>query len=143
MWRQKTQRAAFSRNSPISKLNALSEQSESQADSRDGPPPNTAGSRGPAVSESKSALTSHTVIRTVGMGAIKLNHIMKQDEEVEQLMSVWTPSINFSEDKQDYGDGWEDVIRDLMESKSNQYEKSRKAERLQIHLKAFDSPGRG
>ena len=139
MWGQKAQRAAFSRNAPItSKLNSLSEDAESRSESQDGPP-STAGSRGPDTNQPKPGSVSRIVNRTVGIGALKLNSIMKQEEEVEQVMSMWSPSTGFTE-KQDLGDGWEEVIRDLMDSKSNNYERSRKAERLQVHLKAFNDP---
>jgi dedicator of cytokinesis protein 3 len=140
MWGQKAQRAAFSRNAPISsKLNSLSEQGETQEESGDGPP-STADSRGPGATEQKSGSASRIVTRTVGIGALKINSIMKSDEEFEQVLSLWSPTTGFDQKNQDNNDGWEDVIKDLMESKSGHYEKSRRAERLQVHLKAFDSP---
>ena len=139
MWGQKAQRAAFSRNAPITaRLNSLSEDDENRSESRDGPP-STAGSRGPDTNRPKPGPVSRVVTRTVGIGALRLNTIMKQDEEVEQVLNVWTPSTGFTE-KQDLGDGWEEVIRDLMSSKSENYEKSRRAERLQVQLKAFNNP---
>jgi hypothetical protein len=147
MWGQKAQKAAFSRNAPItSRLNSLSEQGEGSEEARsEDKPPNTADSRALTTlntqeSRSGSASVSRIVTRTVGIGALKVNSIMKQDEEVEQVMTVWTPSIGFKDDKQDMGEGWEDVIPDLMASQSGNYEKSRKAERLQVHLKPFDNP---
>jgi dedicator of cytokinesis protein 3 len=143
MWGQKSQRSTFSRNAPpSSRLNNVSEQMdgtrEDSIDSRH--PPSTSGSRGPAANEQRSGSVSRTVSRTVGIGALKINAIMKQDEEVEQLMTVWAPTPGVKDDKQDLRDGWEEVIRDLVESKSGVYERSRKAERLQIHLKAFENP---
>lgn len=140
MWGQKAQKSAFARNAPISsKLNSLAEaSSEESPESRDGPP-STAGSRGPKTLEPKSGSVSRIVTKTLGIGALKLNSIMKQDEEIEHVMTIWSPAVLFSE-KQEHGDGWEDVLRDLMDSKSNNYERSRKTERLQVHLKAFNSP---
>ncbi|KUJ13526.1 uncharacterized protein LY89DRAFT_737505 [Mollisia scopiformis] len=142
MWgKQGMQRSAFSRNAPISsKLNSLV---EDQADARshhsqDGPP-GTADSKAPGT-ERKSGSVSRIVNRTVGIGAIRVNAIMKQEEEVEQVMTIWSPSAAFGQEKQDHTDGWEDVIIELMGSKSGHYEKSRRAERLQVHLRAFDSP---
>ena len=138
MWGQNAKRSAFSRNAPISsKLNSLSE-NENVPESRDGPP-STAGSQGPASYQPRPGSVARIVTKTVGIGALKLNSIMKQEEEVEQVMTIWSPAIGFA-DKQDQGEGWEEVIRDLLESKSNHYEKSRRAERLQIHLKSFDNP---
>jgi dedicator of cytokinesis protein 3 len=138
MWGQKAQRAAFSRNSPItSKLNSLSEQGEGQGESRDDPrPPSTAGSKGPE--SNRPGTITRIVTKTVGIGALKVNSIMKSDDEVEQLMTVWAPSLGLGQDNSE-GDGWDEVIKDLMESKSGQYERSRRAERLQVHLKSFNS----
>jgi dedicator of cytokinesis protein 3 len=138
MWGQKGQRIGLSRNG-TSKLNSLSE--DNRGESRDAPP-STAGSRGHTTSEPKPGSVSRIVTKTLGIGAIKLNAVMKQDEEVEQLMTIWSPATVFTErvdQKHDQGDGWEEVIRELMESKSNRYEKSRKGEKLQIHLRAFDN----
>ncbi|TAQ87457.1 hypothetical protein B7494_g4212 [Chlorociboria aeruginascens] len=136
---QKAQRKAFSRNAPISsRLNSLSENSDEPQETRDGPP-STASSQGQR-SQPKATAISRIVTRTMGIGAISLNSIMKQDDEIEQVVTVWTPSTALGQDKQDMGDAWEDIISDLMKSKTGHYEKSRRAERLQVHLKPFESP---
>ncbi|ORY56105.1 SH3 domain-containing protein [Pseudomassariella vexata] len=134
-----TTRSAFSRGG--TKLDALSEQSEERPttnrtdSSRDGPaPPSTAGSRGP-----RSSLDGPQTVmadRMVGMGVLRLNPIMKQEEESEHVMTVWAPSS----EKQDNGENWDDLINHLLDSKSGQYEKSKRAERLQVHLKSFNHP---
>ncbi|CZR52551.1 related to dock180 protein [Phialocephala subalpina] len=141
MWgKQSSQRSAFSRNAPISsKLNSLTEvQADARSQSRDGPP-GTSDSKS-LGSERKSGSVSRIVNRTVGIGAIKVNSIMKSDEEYEQVMTIWSPSAGFGQEKQDHTDGWEDIIKEFMESKSGHYEKSRRAERLQVHLRSFNSP---
>ena len=132
MWGQNSKRG---RNAPpSSKLNAVSE-------TFDDAPPSTAGSRASSGHEARSVsgTVSRVVTRTVGIGALKLNSVMKQEEEVEQVMSIWSPAPSPSE-KQEHGEGWEEVIRDLLGSKSGRYERSRRGERLQVHLKAFNSP---
>lgn len=135
MWGQKAQRSAFSRNAPISsRLNSLSENGGTDDDQD---PPSTADSRGPATTEQGRTVT-RTVHKTVGIGAVKVNSIMKQEDEVEAIMNIWSPSTGFGQEKQE--GGWEEVIKDLMDSKSGHFEKTRRAERLQVHLKAFDNP---
>jgi dedicator of cytokinesis protein 3 len=136
MWGRSPQ---LSRNSPISKLQTVSEQSDASLESRDGQRPTTGGSRGNG-DHGKAAKFNQMVTRTVGVGAIKLNSIMKQDEEVEQGISLWSPSTRFDEEKPVHGEGWEDVIRDLMKSKTGRYDKSAKSERLQLQLRPFTSP---
>ena len=147
MWGQKSTKLPYSRNAPISsKLNSLAEQPEgrnaNRSESKDGPPGTSDSSaRGPATNESLKGSASRIVTKTLGIGAIKVSAIMKHDEETEQVISIWSPSVGFTE-KQDYQytDGWEDIIRELMESKSSHYEKARKVDRLQVHLKSFESP---
>lgn len=139
MWGQKAQRNTYAKNSPISsKLNSLPEQGESINGGDDEGPPNTADSRGPGI-ERRSTSVSRIVNRTVGIGAFKVNAVMKQDEEVEQIMTIWSPASGFGHDRQDQDD-WEEVIKDLLPSKSEYYTKSKRAERLQVHLRSFDSP---
>ncbi|KAK3320552.1 hypothetical protein B0T19DRAFT_361212 [Cercophora scortea] len=143
MWAGKSTRSAFSRGN--AKLDALSEQPEdlppvtSGAESRDGPPPSTANSRsGRASVDAQGPQT--TADRTVGIGVLKLNLIMKQTEEVEHVVSIWAPSARLTSDRPDNGEEWDPIIREIMDSKSGFYEKSRRAERLQVRLRAFNNP---
>ncbi|RYP17156.1 hypothetical protein DL765_004689 [Monosporascus sp. GIB2] len=138
-------RSAFSRGG--SKLDALSEQPEERprtgrTESRDGgAPPSTAGSRGPRSSvDGWQQLTQILADRMVGIGVVKLNPIMKQKGETERVVTVWSPSTRLDADKQEKDQDWDDLIRDLLDSKSGHYEKSRRAERLQVHMYPFNNP---
>ncbi|KAI1799058.1 hypothetical protein F4811DRAFT_565895 [Daldinia bambusicola] len=137
-------RSAFSRGG--TKLDALSEQPEDRPptdnlESRDGTmPPSTAGSRAGRPSIDGPLPSQMLAERMVGMGVLSLNSIMKQDEESEHVLTVWSPSARFPTEKYDSAEGWDGLVRDLLDSKSGHYEKSRRAERLQIHLKSFNSP---
>ncbi|KAI1863319.1 uncharacterized protein JN550_009639 [Neoarthrinium moseri] len=137
-------RSAFSRGG--TKLDSLTEQPEERprtdnVESRDGNgPPNTAGSRNGNASMDGAPVVQMAADRMVGMGVLKLNAIMKQTEETEHVMTVWAPSAKFTSEKQEHGDDWDDLINHLLDSKSGQYEKSRRAERLQVHLKPFNNP---
>ncbi|KAI1135738.1 hypothetical protein F5Y05DRAFT_158611 [Hypoxylon sp. FL0543] len=139
-----TTRSAFSRGG--TKLDALTEQPEERPrtdniESRDGGfPPSTAGSRAPRASVDGLQPAHMMAERMVGIGVLNLNSIMKQDEETEHVVTVWSPSAKFTTEKYDSTEGSEGLVRDLLESKSGHYEKSRRAERLQIHLKSFNSP---
>lgn len=137
MWGQKTSRN--SKSSPnSSKLASLSEQEDS-VNGDYGGPPNSIDTRGPAATDRKSTTVSRIVKKTVGIGAIKINSVMKQDEESEQFMTIWTPGTGFNQDRQD-PDGWEEVIKDLMSSRSEFFIKSARSERLQVHLRSFNNP---
>lgn len=137
MWGSK--RTNASRGSAMTKLEEVADERPSSSttnESRDGPPPpGTAQSK---VSQSSSDGSTPTMAdRLAGAGYLKLNAIMKQDEVVEQVVNIWSPSMRWVSEKEDGGD-WDPVLRDILESSSGQYDKSRSAERLQLRLKAFD-----
>jgi hypothetical protein len=143
MWAGKSTRSAFSRGN--ARLDSLSEQPEEAglpstagAESRDGPPPSTANSKTGRASVDGNA-AQLIADKTVGVGVLKLNSVMKEDEEVEHIVSIWSPSSRGPERQQD-GDEWDPIIREIMDSKTGYYEKSRRAERLQVHLRAFSHP---
>ena len=144
MWAQKSTRSAFSRGNP--KLDSLGEQpeprppTEGAPDSRDGLPPSTAGSKAPRSSLDNGQSPSAVAERTVGVGVLRLNPIMKQEEEVEHVVSIFAPSARFHSEKGDGGDESDPIIRELMDSKSSQYDNPRRAERLQVHLRPFSYP---
>ncbi|CAD6445209.1 3558dd32-0b9c-4e2e-a3e9-d8d914c3c568 [Sclerotinia trifoliorum] len=129
------------KNTPnAGKLNSLTENSEPSGESqssRDGANRSSSSRNG---SDSKPGTISQTISKTVGMGALRLSSLMKNQDEAEHVMTIWSPSTTPGNDKPSPSDGWEEVIRDLMTSQSGQYEKSRRTERLQVYLKAFDSP---
>lgn len=135
MWGKVSQRG-HSRGAPLSQMASVAETAEAK-DTREGPP-GTAGSKLHAET-TKSSSVHANVLRTIGVGAVKLNSILKQADEVEQVVGIWSPSLMFADEKQDMGEGWIEVIRDLMDSKSGLYEKSRKAARVQLHLRPFQS----
>lgn len=150
MWAGKSTRSAFSRGGNP-KLDSLSEQpeprpvTEGAPESRDGQqqqqPPGTAGSKGPRGSgDAPQGSLSALADRTVGVGVLRLNSVMKQEEEVEQVVTIWSPSARFPSEKGDGGEEWDPVMREVLDSKTGQYDKSRRAERLQVHLRAFNNP---
>ncbi|KAE9568380.1 hypothetical protein CGMCC3_g15459 [Colletotrichum fructicola] len=142
MWGSKTARA-FSRGGATSRLDSVTETQEGRPGTQDdsqesAAPPSTAGSRSRGSMDAGSGF--HTAERSVGIGVLKLNAVMKQDEEVEQVVSVWAPSLSLPTEKQGLHEDWDMLIRDLMDSPSGHYEKSRRAERVQVHLKSFNHP---
>ncbi|KZL82565.1 sh3 domain-containing protein [Colletotrichum incanum] len=143
MWGSKSGRSAFSRGNATPKLDSLTEHPEGRPSTQDdgqdsAAPPSTAGSRPRGSFDAGPGFLMAE--RTVGIGVLKLNAIMKQDEEVEQVVSIWSPSSTPPTEKQGLHEEWDGVIRDLMDSKSGHYEKSRRTERVQVHLKSFNYP---
>ncbi|KAK5997206.1 Dedicator of cytokinesis 1-like protein [Cladobotryum mycophilum] len=108
--------------------------STSRMNSQDsfGRPPSTAGSRSQS---GMSIEATQAVQRTVGVGVLKLNSIMKQDEEIEQVVNIWSPTPRFPIDRDE--NEFDPLIRDLMTSASGHFERSRRGERMQVSLKKF------
>ncbi|KAF7559219.1 hypothetical protein G7046_g4943 [Stylonectria norvegica] len=138
MWGGKSSRSAFSRGSPVNRMDSVTEQLDERpatnsGDSRDGRgPPSTAGSKSAGLVE-----RTQMADRTVGVGVLRLNSIMKQTEEIEQVVSIWSQSARFTAEK-DVGEELDPLIKELMDSPTGYYEKSRRGERLQVRLKGFN-----
>ncbi|KDN60659.1 putative SH3 domain-containing protein [Colletotrichum sublineola] len=136
-------RSAFSRGNSTAKLDSLTEHPEGRPSTQgDGPesapPPSTAGSRPRGSFDAGAGFVMAE--RTVGVGVLKLNSVMKQDEEVEQVVSIWSATLTPPAEKHSLNEEWDGLIRDLMDSKSGHYEKSRRTERVQVHLRSFNHP---
>ncbi|KAL2264223.1 hypothetical protein VTK26DRAFT_55 [Humicola hyalothermophila] len=143
MWAGKSTRSAFSRGN--ARLDSLSEQPEEAvspatagAESRDGHPPSTANSKAGRASVDDHAPHA-TADRVVGVGALKLNSVAKQDEESEHIITIWAPSARLASERQE-AEEWDPIIREIMDSQTGSFEKLRSAERLQVHLRAFNNP---
>ncbi|KAK5632468.1 hypothetical protein RRF57_008182 [Xylaria bambusicola] len=138
-------RSAFSRGGL--KLDALSEHPDERLHSngnvptRDGiAPPSTAGSVSGRTSMEGSQQVQIAANRLVGVGVLNLKSIMKDGGESEQVVTIWSPSPVASLEPLETSKGWDDLIRDTLDSESGHYENSRRAERLLVHFKSFDHP---
>nr|CAE75725.1 related to dock180 protein [Neurospora crassa] len=145
VWANKNTRGAFTRKN--SDLEALSEQAEEQQtsnealESRDGGPPSTANSNRAGRSSMDGQSPPTTADRTVGVGVLKLNSIMKQQgEEVEHVVNIWAPCSKFPSDRHGDSEEWDPLIKEICDIRSGHHERSRRAERLQIRLRSFNNP---
>ncbi|KAI5926029.1 hypothetical protein F4810DRAFT_708111 [Camillea tinctor] len=137
-------RSAFTRTG--TKLDALSEQPEERPrtgtiSSRDGiGPPSTAGSQSGRISvDNLPATAQMTADRLVGVGVLNLKSVVKQEgEESEHVVTIWSSCDKFGSEHFDNSKGWDNLVREMLVSESGQYEKSRRAERLQVHIKSFN-----
>lgn len=145
VWANKNTRGAFTRKN--SDLEALSEQAEEQQtsnealESRDGGPPSTANSNRAGRSSMDGQSPPTTADRTVGVGVLKLNSIMKQQgEEVEHVVNIWAPCSKFPSDRHSESEEWDPLIKEICDIRSGHHERSKRAERLQIRLRSFNNP---
>ncbi|PKS11782.1 hypothetical protein jhhlp_001075 [Lomentospora prolificans] len=145
MW-NKGARSAFSRGQNTAKMETVSEQPEGRpptngVESRDGSfPPSTAGSRAQKSIDGIVPSSSLSATRTIGIGILRLNAIMKYEEEVEQVVSILSPAARPSQDRLENGEDWDSLVRELMDSQPGHYDKSVRSERIQLILKGFNHP---
>ncbi|KAI0970727.1 SH3 domain-containing protein [Xylaria arbuscula] len=138
-------RSAFSRGG--TKLDALSEHPDERfhtngrVPTRDAmAPPSTAGSVSGRASIEAPQQIQIAANRLVGVGVLNLRSMVKDGGESEQVVTIWSPSPIASSEVLETPKGWDNLIRDMLDSESGHYEKSRRAERLLVHLKSFDHP---
>ncbi|KAI1179699.1 SH3 domain-containing protein [Nemania sp. FL0916] len=135
-------RSAFSRGGP--RLNALSEHPDEEKHSGDMParevvvPPSTAGSVSGRTSAEGSQQLQVTANRLVGVGVLSLKSLVKDGGESERVITIWSPSPTANPEPLETSKGWDNLIRDVLDSESGHYEKSRRAERLLVYMKTFD-----
>ncbi|KAI0102392.1 SH3 domain-containing protein [Nemania sp. FL0031] len=135
-------RSAFSRGG--TKLDALSEHPDERLHSgniptRDGAaPPSTAGSLSGRASAEASQQIQIAANRLVGVGVLNLKPVMKEEGDAERVITIWSPSPTANSERLESIKGWDNLVRDMLDSESGHYEKSRRAERLLVHLKSFN-----
>ncbi|KAI1128479.1 SH3 domain-containing protein [Nemania abortiva] len=139
-----TTRSAFSRGG--TKLDALSEHPDERLHSgniptRDGgAPPSTAGSISGRASAEGSQQVQIAANRLVGVGVLNLKSVIKEEGDSERVITIWSPSPAASSERLETIKGWDNLVRDMLDSESGHYEKSRRAERLLVHMKSFNHP---
>ena len=143
MWGGKMARTTFSRHgsSSANKLGSVFEENGStdRLASSDDLPPSSADSRRPGKMDPDRAAPPQVLAdRTVGVGVLKLNGLLKQADDVEHLISIWSafPRHQTQGRPEDY----DDIINELLPSESGHFETSRRAERLQVQLRLFNNP---
>ncbi|KAI9741371.1 MAG: hypothetical protein M1834_003088 [Cirrosporium novae-zelandiae] len=77
-----------------------------------------------------------SVSRTVGIGALEISSLMRQDKDTEHIVNIWSPSIQ----EQDPAEDVDPIIGQLLASPSKGYTKSERADRVQLRLQPFTGP---
>ncbi|KAI2642298.1 SH3 domain-containing protein [Xylaria nigripes] len=73
--------------------------------------------------------------RLVGVGVLNVTSMVKEGEESEKVVTIWSPSPTANSERLETIKGWDNLIRAILDSDSGHYEQSRRAERLLVHLK--------
>ncbi|MCJ1416602.1 hypothetical protein MMC32_002940 [Xylographa parallela] len=78
------------------------------------------------------------VKKSVGVAVCELKHFFAHDGSVEQILTVWSPN-EMSLEVQEIEKGWDEVIHELLDSKTKRFEKSKLVNRIRLHLYSFVS----
>jgi dedicator of cytokinesis protein 3 len=143
MWGQKS--TSWSRNASStqsqnsrtgSRGNIVAQTSNTSNDTK---PPASSG--GVSSTAPTSVVGDVEIRRNVAIGALHLTPLLKNENGAEKSIKFWAPiggaggAGNGS--VADHGEGWENIIADIMESRTGQYDTSDRAERVHVFVKLF------
>ncbi|KAG8531171.1 uncharacterized protein KY384_004529 [Bacidia gigantensis] len=80
------------------------------------------------------------VRRNLGVGVVNLKNIFQQSSSSEHIIPIWTPARSFSEDPGAAKGQWEEVVRDLIPSKSGMYARVKGIEQISLSLESLHEP---
>ncbi|MCJ1227282.1 hypothetical protein MMC12_003937 [Toensbergia leucococca] len=76
------------------------------------------------------------VKRDVGVGVLDVGHFLEESKDVEKLLQIWSPASTSTE-FHETEDEWDDLVRDLMTSRTGRFAKSRSIEHVNLHLQSL------
>lgn len=103
--------------------------------------PSESGSRPPTQEGTRPATQQGTqyVKVNVGVGVMTVKHLLRQDTSEDQNMSIWASTAT-SADTQSSMEDWDDLVRDLVSSKTGAYARVKSVNHLRLGLQSFPSP---
>ena len=78
------------------------------------------------------------VKRTVGMGAIEIGSIMRQQSERAQQVALWVPA-SAADEREEEGPDWNQIMKELTRSPTGGFSRVHSVKRFDIFVKAFAS----
>ena len=85
---------------------------------------------------SRNKVAGPPVVRTVGVGLLEVGAIMRQDKDVEQILTIWSPAAVHDEEDE-YRHTFDKNITNILPSLTGRYIRSDKASRVHVHLHPF------
>jgi dedicator of cytokinesis protein 3 len=79
------------------------------------------------------------VVRTVGVGLLEVGAIMRQDKDVEQMLTIWSPA-DVDDEEDEYRHTFDKTISSILPSPTGRHIRSNKASRIHVHLHPFVAP---
>ncbi|KAF2839657.1 hypothetical protein M501DRAFT_1015751 [Patellaria atrata CBS 101060] len=127
MWGSKTKREAETPSRPSEGRSTSDEASKARA----------TDNRPPSAARSNASNGQKTVKRTVGVGAIRVDRLLRANMEAEQDVVIHTPSL--SPEDEDTDETVDDIISELLPSMTRKYKKHSLVRRISIFAKSFIS----
>ncbi|KAI9775526.1 MAG: hypothetical protein M1839_001067 [Geoglossum umbratile] len=144
MWGQKS--AGGSRwNQTHQTSRSLSANNSCQQSPNSGPPSTAvseADTNGASTPNASTQPSQILVKRNVGIGILHVGELMRQESETEQSLKIWSPTTGTAgvSEAQENSEDWDNLITELVQSPTGMFEKSSRADRLHLSVKAFNSP---
>ena len=110
---------------PKSRGNQSMEESTRPVHSSDS---NTSQGKQAGNSPKESAVT-----RYVGIGVLEVGPLLRNGKDVEQIINFWSP-LGETDEEDDKNDGFDEIIRSILPSRTGRYARSYRAARLHTHL---------
>ena len=132
MWGQKQRGQSYwGRGSQTSRFGQPPKTSDSDSSVQSDDRPKTPTTRNPSTT-----LDLPRLKRNVGVGILNIGHLMRQRKDAEQTISLWTPS-GTADQNDDNSTVWNEVIRELVSSRTGLYKKADGVNYLHVHLHPF------
>lgn len=96
-------------------------------------------SRASTPSEKPPSRDTKLAKRVVGVGALELGNLARQQSELDTKMTLWTPAASIGEDKSDESDDWIEIIREVQRSVNGGYSRVGLIKRFDVFATAFAS----
>ena len=92
-----------------------------------------------SASEPPVSRDGKVVKQTVGVGAIEIGRLARQQSEVETKVTLWTPALSAADDRSDESEDWNEIVRELHRSSNGGYSRLGLMKRFDLFTKAFAS----
>ena len=82
---------------------------------------------------------SKVVKRLVGVGAIEVGKLVRQQTELDTKVTLWMPASTVADDRSDESDDWSEIIRELQRSANGGFSRVGLIKRFDVFATAFAS----
>ncbi|KAI9847374.1 MAG: hypothetical protein M1837_002562 [Sclerophora amabilis] len=143
MWPQKgSGGSSRGRNVQIPQPAALNQEDQppKTADSAQGSMTPSNGPVNPSQIPSRDQAAAPSIAKQlVGVGTLRIDQMMQSDNEVSRSLQIWSPVSPRTSD-QHHEEGWNELVRGILERPASQLTKSSVLERIHLQLNSFLKP---